>query len=110
MEGIDLRDVDLAGSRWGGQADLRGAYLQCADLTGAHFQGADLRNANLNGADVQGADFRGAQIKLPGPTVVYGTAKWSRVPPGLTVLPLGSWNPQLCVGTYIAPKTQSTLK
>jgi len=104
MPGIDLRNVDLAAARFQG-ADLRGAYLQCADLTGALFQGADLRSANLNYAKVQGADFRGAQIKLLGPTVVYGNAHWSHIPAGLTVLPVGNWNQGWCVGKYIAPQS-----
>jgi hypothetical protein len=105
MEGIDLRNVDLAAALFQG-ADLRGAYLQCADLTGALFQGADLRNADLNGADVQGADFRGARIKLPkGPVVVYGTARWSHVPAGLIALPVGGWNQGWCVGKYLVPQS-----
>jgi hypothetical protein len=114
MPQIDLRAANLEHSRWGPQSDLWHAYLQCSDLSYADFRGTDLRGADLRGALVQGADFRGARIRLLTPTTVYGTAAWSSIPRGLTVLPASQWNQPGCLheGTYWdnAPKAQLTVK
>jgi hypothetical protein len=114
MSQIDLRASNLEYSRWGPQSTLWRAYLQCSDLSYADFQGADLVGADLRGALVQGADFRGAQIKLLRPTTVYGTATWSAIPKGLTVLPASQWSLPACQqdSSYWdnAPKAQLTVK
>jgi hypothetical protein len=85
LAGIDLRGANLAYSRWSTRSDLAGSYLQCADLQGADFRGADLSHANLSGADVQGADFRGADLKGAVLKSLYGTARWSSRPKGITL-------------------------
>jgi hypothetical protein len=84
--GIDLREADLAKSKWI-RASLTYAYLQCANLKGANFRGADLRGADLRGANVQGANFKGTHLTGKQKADLYGTAKG--LPPGL---PSRSWN------------------
>jgi len=97
MPGIDLRGAELGSSQWSVNSDLNGAYLQCADLTDADFRGAHLRSADLNGANVQGADFRGADLQGATITTVYGTAKWSQQPAGITVIPADKFHPSACL-------------
>jgi len=96
MAGIDLRGADLVNSQWSARSDLAGSYLQCADLQDANFRGADLSHANLSGADVQGADFRGANLKGAVLKSLYGTARWSRQPKGIT-LAAHEQNPGMCL-------------
>lgn len=98
MPGIDLRGAYLESSQWGEGSDLSNSYLQCADLQGADFRGANLTYADLRGANVQDADFRGAHITGANLTQLYGTAKWSRQPRGITVLPVQKWKlPDKCL-------------
>jgi Pentapeptide repeats (8 copies) len=93
MPGIDLRGADLESSHWGKDSNLQYSYLQCTDLKGAVFGRADLSHAYLDGANVQGADFRYANLQGIHGTNVYGNAKWSRLPPGMKILPLRDWDP-----------------
>jgi hypothetical protein len=97
LVGIDLRGAYLESSHWSKSSDLEHSYLQCADLQGADFARADLKYADLEGADIQGADFRGAHLEgaLLGP--VYGVAKWSQEPTGITTLPVAQWNQPACM-------------
>lgn len=64
--GIDLRDADLTGSKWG-NAELSAASFQCSNLASgklsrARLQGAKLQHANLQNADLRSADLRGADL------------------------------------------------
>ena len=97
MPGIDLRGANLESSRWSESSDLNASYLQCADLRDADFRGAYLNHAYLNGANVQGADFRGAHIEGVSHIQLYGVAKWSQQPPGITTHPVKEWNPDSCL-------------
>ncbi len=97
MVGIDLRGAFLESSQWSSSSDLSHAYLQCADLRDADFRGADLSGANLSGAYVQGADFRGADLSGTTLASLYGVARWSRQPSGLTALPGHEWDQRACL-------------
>jgi hypothetical protein len=97
LRGIDLRGANLKSSRWGKGSDLQYSYLQCANLQGANFRRADLSHADLRGANVQGADFRNTSLQGLRGAYVYGTAKWSRLPSGIRILPAGDWNASACL-------------
>jgi hypothetical protein len=97
LVGIDLRGAYLESSQWNRYSDLQRAYLQCADLQDADFAGANLSYADLAGADVQGADFRGANLQGALLTPLYGVAKWSQQPTGITTLPVAKWNQSTCM-------------
>jgi hypothetical protein len=97
LVGVDLRGADLESSQWSGRSNLSYAYLQCSDLRAANFRGADLRFADLNGTNVQDADFRGAKLLGAKITKVYGSAKWSQKPPGITILPESKWHMSSCL-------------
>lgn len=92
LAGIDLRGADLVASRWSNESDLSHSYLQCADLEDADFQGAYLNYADLRGANVQGADFRGAHLMGAKIAQLYGIAKWSSQPRGITIHPVQAWD------------------
>jgi hypothetical protein len=97
LPGIDLRGANLEWSQWGKGSDLQYSYLQCADLQHAKFRRADLSYADLQGANVQGADFRNASLQGLRGAYVYGTAKWSRLPSGIKILPVSGWNQSACL-------------
>jgi hypothetical protein len=97
LQGIDLRGADLRKSQWNSNSDLERSFLQCSDLGDASFRGADLKFADLNGAYVQGADFRGADLSGARIEEVYGTAKWSKQPAGMIVIPTYKWRLDACL-------------
>lgn len=97
LPNIDLRGANLESSHWGKGSDLQYAHLQCANLQGANFRRADLSYADLRGANVQGASFRNTSLQGIHDTYVYGTAKWSRLPPGIKILSVKDWNQNTCL-------------
>lgn len=94
MPKIDLRNADLAKSRWGG------AYLENADLRCADLRGADLSHATLSYAKLSGADFAGA--KLPPPSQrqhveTKDTVGYAQVPGQANLEP--KYNPDKCMAS-----------
>jgi uncharacterized protein YjbI with pentapeptide repeats len=66
LNGLDLHDADLRGSRIVGaslnDAKLAGAHLNDARLVGASARDADLSRTDLRGADLVATDLRNARL------------------------------------------------
>ena len=62
LQGAYLQCAYLQGAYLQG-ANLRGAYLQDANLRGAYLQGAYLQGADLWGAGLCGSDLRGSNLR-----------------------------------------------